>query len=165
MVRHDRGVSTPGELRRAAHAAVLDGLPLGRRLSEIEAEVGRCHVRRVYSPDVALFELVIAALDVAGVSTDSPRSTEGWRERFLPELTFPNRHSEVNRLVYAFQTAVSYRSGLRPPVLDDSYGWFNAQIWPYATRAAVMTLRAVADGGDLAVTCDRVRDVVPQLEP
>lgn len=163
-MRHARFVPTPDELRRAAHHAVLHGLPAGATLAEIEAGVGSSNVRGVYCPDVAMFELVVAALDVAGVSPDSPMSTEGWRERFLPELRFRNRHAEVNRHVYAFQTAVTYRSGMRPQVLDDTYGWFDVPIWPYAARAAVMTLRAVAEGGDLAAMCARVSEVVRQLE-
>lgn len=163
-VRHDRPVPTPNELRLVAHDAVLRGLPAGVSLAGIEAEVGKSKVRGVYSPDVAMYELVFAALDVAGVGQSTPISTENWRERFLPQLRFRNRHAEVNRLVYAFQTAVTYRSGLRPSVLDDTYGWFDVPIWPYATRAAVMTLRALSEGGDVAAMCAQVSEVVPQLE-
>lgn len=163
-VRHDPLVPTPSELRAASHEAVLTGLPAGKSLSEIETGVGKSNVRGVYCPDVAMFELVIAALDVMGLSPASPLSTEGWRERFLPELTFRNRHSDVNRLVYVFQTAAAIRSGVRPAVLDDTYGWFDAPIWPYATRAAVMSLRAAADGRDLATACAQAAELIQSLE-
>jgi hypothetical protein len=118
----------------------------------------------VYSPDIAMFELVIAALDVAGISPDTPLSTAGWREQFLLELTWPNQHREVERLVYALQTAAAFRTGLRPDVLDDTYTWNSTPVWPYATRAAVMTIRAIANGRDMSETCEQVQGAVRNLD-
>jgi hypothetical protein len=114
-------------------------------------------------PDVAMLELVVAALDVAGVNRDRPVSTADWRDRYLPELTFRNRPREVERLVYALQTAAAFRTGLRPDVLEDTYSWGSVPVLPYATRAAVMTIRAVAAGGDLAAVCDQIAGAIKPL--
>lgn len=152
------------ELRQAAQQAVLQGLPAGTTLADIEAAVGRSHVRG-YSPDLAMLELVIAALDVADAGPEQRLSTAGWRERYLPEVTFHNRFTEVDRLVYALHAATAFRAGLRPDILNDIYGWNAVQLWPYATRAAVMTIRAIADGHDLQATCVEVGRAVRALEP
>lgn len=151
------------ELREKAHSAVLTGLSAGRSLAQIEADVARCHERRVYMPDVAMLELVVAALDVAGASRDRPCSTADWRERYLPELTFRNRPREVERLVYALQTAAAFRTGLRPDILEDTYSWGTVHVLPYATRAAVMTIRAVVADGDLAAVCDEIAGAIRPL--
>jgi hypothetical protein len=111
-----------------------------------------------------MLELVIAALDAAGVSRDQPMPTADWRERYLPELTFRNRPREVERLVYALQTATAFRAGLRPDILEDTYGWHDVELWPYAARAAVMTIRAVAAGTDLNSVCDRVAAALRPIE-
>lgn len=155
---------SPAELREQAHAAVLDGLAAGRTLGQIESDVGQAHVRGTYSPDVAMLELIIAALDVAGISRESPTSSEGWRQRYLPEIRFRNNHREVERQAYALHTAAAFRTGLQPSILDDTYGWNPDPLWPYATRAAVMTIRAAAEGKDIAEVCQQVRSRIPDLE-
>ena len=108
--------------------------------------------------------MVIAALDVAGINPDTLLSTAGWRERFLPELTWRNQHREVARLVYALQTAAAFRTGLRPDVLDDTSSWNSTPVWPYDTRAAVMTIGAIAKGRDMSVPCEQVEGAVRNLE-
>ena len=135
----------------------------GRSLTEIERDVSRCRARSVYEPDLAMLELIIAALDDAGVSRDRPLDTSDWRQRFLPEINFRNKHTEVQRLVYALQTAAAFRTGLRPDILDDTYGWGGAVLLPYATRAAVMTIRAVSADRDLQAACDRISASVIEL--
>ena len=144
------------KLRQQAHAAVLDGLPAGRTLAAIEQDVAGCRVRGKYEPDLAMLELIIAALDDAGVSRDRPLDISDWRRSFLPEINFHNRHTDVQRLVYALQTAAAFRTGLRPDILNDTYGWGGAALLPYATRAAVMTIRATCADGDLQASCTRV---------
>ena len=151
------------QLRQAAHDEVLDGLRAGRSLAEIERDVARCRSRGVYEPDLAMLELIITALDDAGVSRDRPLDTSDWRQRFLPEITFRNKHTEVQRLVYALQAAAAFRTGLRPDILEDTYGWGGAALLPYATRAAVMTIRAVSANHDLQATCDRIGASVVEL--
>ena len=144
------------KLRKHAQAAVLDGLPAGRTLAAIELDVAGCRVRGKYEPDLAMLELIIAALDDAGVSRDRPLDISDWRRSFLPEINFHNRHTDVQRLVYALQTAAAFRTGLRPDILNDTYGWGGAALLPYATRAAVMTIRATCADGDLQASCTRV---------
>ncbi len=150
--------------RTAAQRVVLEGVQAGTALAVVELGVARCCVRGVYEPDLALVELVIAALDVAGASRDEPRDSGDWPERFLPEVPSRNRHTERARLVYAFYVAAAFRTGLRPDVLTDTYGWGGAALLPYATRAAVMTIRAVADGHDLDDLVDRIASAVRPLE-
>lgn len=123
-----------------------------------------CRVRRVYEPDVAMLELIVTALDNAGVSRDRPLDISDWRLRFLPEINFRNKHTDVQRLVYALHTAAAFRTGLRPDILNDTYGWGNVVLLPYATRAAVMTIRAVADADDLQATCERIASKVIRLD-
>lgn len=152
------------QLRLRAQAAVLDGVRDHRPLAEIERAVADCRVRGAYEPDLAMLELVIAALDVAGVSRDSPLDTAGWRERFLPEISFRNKFAEVDRLVYALNTAAAFRTGVRSDVLNDTYGWGGAALLPYATRAAVMTLRALGDETQLSDFHERIAASVRTLE-
>jgi hypothetical protein len=151
------------QLRQAAHAAVLDGLRAGQSLADIERAVARCRVRGKYEPDLAMLELIIAALDNAEVGRDRPLDISDWRQRFLPEINFRNRHTEVQRLVYALHTAAAFRTGLCPDILDDTYGWGGAALLPYATRAAVMTIRATSAAGDLQEACDRISGSVIRL--
>lgn len=151
------------QARQAAHAAVLNGLRAGRNLAEIERDVLGCRVRRVYEPDLAMLELIITALDDAGVSRRHPLDIGDWRQRFLPEIDFRNKHTDVQRLVYALQTAAAFRTGLRPDILNDTYGWGATVLLPYATRAAVMTIRAIAAERDLQATCDRIGASVVRL--
>ena len=110
-----------------------------------------------------MLELVITALDDAEVSRDRPLDMSGWRQRFLPEINFRNRHTEFQRLVYAVQAAAAFRTGLRPDILDDTYGWGGAILLPYAIRAAVMTIRATSADGDLQGACDRISASVTRL--
>ena len=137
------------KLRKHAQAAVLDGLPAGRTLAAIELDVAGCRVRGKYEPDLAMLELIIAALDDAGVSRDRPLDISDWRRSFLPEINFHNRHTDVQRLVYALQTAAAFRTGLRPDILNDTYSWSGVALLPYATRAAVMSNRATCADDDL----------------
>jgi hypothetical protein len=110
-----------------------------------------------------MLELIIGALDHADASPERPLDTSDWRERFLPEISFRNRHTDVERLVYALHVAAAFRTGLRPDILSDTYGWGSAALLPYATRAAVMSIRAVSDGLELPVVCDRIALRLPQL--
>ena len=132
-------------------------------MAEVERDVAGCRARRVYEPDLAMLELIIAALDDAEVTRDRPLDISDWREQYLPEINFRNEHTEVQRLVYALQTAAAFRTGLRPDILNDTYGWGGAALLPYATRAAVMTIRAVCSDGDLQTTCDRIGARVVEL--
>ena len=150
--------------RTAAHIVVLDGLRAGTALDAIELGVARCRVRGVYEPDLAMLELIIAALDVARAGRTQPLDSADWPARFLPEVTYRNRHTERERLLYALYAAAAFRTGLRPDILTDTYGWRGASLLPYATRAAVMTIRAAADGQPLDVLTERIAAAIAPLE-
>ena len=150
--------------RTAAHLVVLEGVPAGAALDAIELGVARCRVRGVYEPDLAMLELIIAALDVARVSRTQPLDSGDWSARYLPEVTYRNRHTERERLTYALYAAAALRTGLRPDVLTDTCSWRGASLLPYATRAAVMTVRAVADGQQLEVFTQRIAAAITPLQ-
>ena len=61
--------------------------------------------------------------------------------------------------------AAAFRTGLRPDILTDTYSWGGASLVPYATRAAVMTIRGVAEGRQLEVVTDRIAAAITPLEP
>jgi hypothetical protein len=82
----------------------------------------------------------------------------------LPEVTYRNRRTERDPLVHGLYAAAAFRTGLRPDVLTDTSGWGGASLLPYATRAAVMSVRAVAHGQPLDVVIDRIAAAVPRLE-
>ncbi len=129
-------------LRQRAQQAVLEGLRQGQTLDRIETAVA-------------------AALDVAQVSAGQPLSTAGWRQKYLPEIDWRRERRGTERIVYALQTAAALRTGLRPDILDDTYHWNAAQLWPHAMLAAVMTIRAISDGHDIAVVCGQMANHIP----
>jgi hypothetical protein len=164
VARQDQGVDDEAEaLRVRAHRAVLAGLCEGRSLSDIEREVATCRVRGTFTPDVAMLELIAAALDVAQVSPQQPRSTAGWRQKYLPEVDWRRDRRSTERIVYALQTAGALRTGLRPDILDDTYHWSATPLWPYALLAAIMTIRATSDGKDLAQVCTQLQGCIPDF--
>lgn len=112
-----------------------------------------------------MLELVIAALDVAEATRHKPLDGGDWPALFLPEISFRSRHGERARLLYALYAAAAFRTGLRPDILTDTYGWGGAALLPYATRAAVMTIRAVGDGQQLDALTDQIAAAVRPLEP
>lgn len=109
--------------RTAAHLVVLKGLRAGTPLDAIELGVTRCRVRGVYEPDLAMIELIVAALDVARASPAQPLNTGDWPARFLPGVPYRNRHTERERLTYALYAAAAFRTRLRPDILTDTYSW------------------------------------------
>jgi hypothetical protein len=163
-LRQDHGMDADAA-RTAAHLVVLEGLQSGAALDAIELGVARCRVRGVYEPDLAMLEVIIAALDVAQASRAQPLDSGDWPARYLTEVTYRNRHTDRERLTYALYAAAAFRAGLRPDVLTDTYGWSGASLLPYATRAAVMTIRAVADGQQLEVVTQRIAAAITPLEP
>ncbi len=71
---------------------------------------------------------------------------------------------QCERLTYALYAAAAFRTGLRPDIVTDTYGWSGASL-PYATRAAVMTIRAVADGQQLDLIAHQIVNAGTPLEP
>ena len=66
--------------------------------------------------------------------------------------------------MYALYAAAAFRTGLCPDILTDTYGWRGASPLPYATRAAVMSIRAVADGQALDAVTERIAAALAPLE-
>lgn len=101
------------------------------------------HVQGWFTPDVALLELAVSALDLACPAGAEPLEYEGLRERHLPEVTF-RRRAEHRNSQYALFAAVCIRGGLRPDLLSDA-GWWQTPLWHYAVFAVVIYSRAAAE--------------------
>ncbi|WP_448620533.1 hypothetical protein [Geodermatophilus sp. URMC 65] len=83
-------------LHRRAQVAVLSGLAAGDDVYDLMAAAAVSHVPGRLTPDVALLELAVAALDVASPPGAEPLEYEGLRERYLPEVTFRGRVEHRN---------------------------------------------------------------------
>ena len=95
------------------------------------------------TPDVALLELAVTALDLACPAGAEPLEYEGLRERYLPEVTFRGRVEHRNSQ-YALYAAACMRGGLQPDLLSDA-GWWQTPLWQYAVYAVVIYSRAAAE--------------------
>ena len=74
-------------LHRRAQVAVLSGLVAGDDAYDLMAAAATSHVRGWFTPDVALLELAVTALDLACPAGAEPLAYERLRERYLPEVT------------------------------------------------------------------------------
>jgi hypothetical protein len=133
----------PELLHRRAQVAVLSGLARGDDVSDLMVAAAPSHVPRLFTPDVALLELAVTALDLACPSGVEPLEYEGLRERYLPEVTFRGR-VEHRSSQYALYAAASMRGGLQPDLLSDA-GWWQTPLWQYAVFAVVIYSRAAAE--------------------
>ena len=141
MVR--RGQIDVDGLRRGAQGAVLAGLARADEAFDIVAAVAPTEVPHRFSPDVALLELAVTALDLACPSGAEPLEYEGLRERYLPEANFRGRVEHRNSQ-YALYAAACMRGGLQPDLLHDA-GWWQSPLWQYAVYAVVIYSRAAAE--------------------
>jgi hypothetical protein len=130
-------------LHRQAQAAVLAGLLCGHDVDALVASVAPSHVPGWFTPDVALLDLAVSALDLASVSGSAPLEYEGLRERYLPEVEFRGR-VEHRSSQYALYAAACMRGGVQPDLLNDA-GWWQTPLWIYAVYATVINSRAAAD--------------------
>jgi hypothetical protein len=130
-------------LHRGAHVAVLGGLARGDDAYDLVAAVAPTHVPHRFTPDVALLEIAVTALDVACPPGAEPLEYDGLRERYLPEVTFRGRVEHRNSQ-YALYAAACMRGGLQPDLLHDA-GWWQTPLWQYAVYAVVIYSRAAAD--------------------
>ena len=78
-------------LHRRAQVAVLSGLAAGEDVYDLMAAATPSHVPGWFTPDVALLELAVTALDVACPAGAEPVEYEGLRECHLPEVAFRGR--------------------------------------------------------------------------
>ena len=130
-------------LRRGARAALLSGLASGDEAVDILAAVAPTEVPNRFSPDLALLELAVTALDLACPPGAEPLEYEGLRERYLPEVTFRGRVEHRNSQ-YALYAAACMRGGLQPDLVHDA-GWWQAPLWQYAVFAVAIFSRAAAE--------------------
>lgn len=136
----------PGVLHRQAQVAVLAGLLQGDDVDALLQAVAPCEVPGWFTPDVAVLELAVTALDLASPPGSATLAYEGLRERYLPEVPFSGRVEHRNSQ-YALYAAACLRGGLQPDLGDDA-GWWNTRLWIYAVYALVIYSRAAADRTD-----------------
>jgi hypothetical protein len=139
-------------LHRRAQVAVLSGLARGDDVYEVLAAAAPSHVPGWFTPDVALLELAVTALDLACPTGAEPLKYEGLREHYLPEVTFRGRVEQRNSQ-YAIYAAACMRGGLQPDLLSDA-GWWQTPLWQYAVFAVVIYSRAAAER--LAVPAEEI---------
>lgn len=123
--------------------AVLAGLLRGDDIDALVEAVAPSHVRGWFTPDVAVLELAVAALDLACLPGAALLEYEGLRERYLPEVQFRGR-VEHRSSQYALYAVACIRGGLQPDLLSDA-GWWQTPLWIYAVYALVIYARAAAD--------------------
>lgn len=90
-------------LHRQAQVAVLGGLLRGEDIDALVEAVAPSHVPGWFTPDVAMLELAVTALDLASLPGLAPLEYEGLRERYLPEAEFRGRvdHRSSQYALYA----------------------------------------------------------------
>jgi hypothetical protein len=131
------------DLYRRAQVAVLSGLARGDAVDDLVAAAAPAHVPGRLTPDVALLELAVTALDLAYPAGAEPLQYEGLVERYLPEVTFRGRVEHRNSQ-YALYAAACMRGGLQPDLLSDA-GWWQTPLWQYAVLAVVIYSRAATE--------------------
>jgi hypothetical protein len=122
---------------------VLSGPARGDDVHDLMAAAAPSHVSGWFTPDVALLELAVTALDVGSPPGAQPLEYDGLRERYLPEVTFRGRVEHRNSQ-YALYAAACMRGGLQPDLLSDA-GWWQTPLWQYAVYAVVIYSRAAAE--------------------
>jgi hypothetical protein len=130
-------------LHQQAQVAVLAGLLRGDDIDALVASIAPCDVPGWFTPDVAMLELAVTALDLASAPGSSPLEYEGLRERYLPEVEFRGRVEHRNSQ-YALYAVACMRGGLQPDLLNDA-GWWGTRLWIYAVDALMIYSRAAAD--------------------
>src|SRR3954469_17905527 len=139
----------PEVLHRQAQDALLSGLRRDGDVYDLMQAVAPAHVRGRFTPDVAMLELAVTALELACPPGAEPLTYEGLRERYLPEVVFRGRVEHRNSQ-YALYAVACMRGGLRPDLLHDT-GWWQSPLWSYAVFAVVIYARAAAERLDVAL--------------
>lgn len=150
-----------GVLHAAAQHAFLTALSQGAGLDEIEAEVRRTAAKG-FTPDVAVLQVAVAAMDLAGVDRTRPLDKADLMSRHLPEVQFRNQRALQERTTYALNAVAAIRGGLEPDIVDDMYWWHVRDIVEYAVLAAVAYVRASAERRDQPIT-QLVDELMAQL--
>ena len=88
-----------------------------------------------FTPDLALLELAVTALDLACPSGAELLQYEGLREHHLHEVAFRGRGEHRNSQ-YALYAAACLRGGPQPELLSDA-GWRQTPLSQYAVCAVL----------------------------
>lgn len=131
------------DAHRDSQEALLNGIAAGKPLAALADAVGQ-YSTRGFSPDVAMLEVAMAAMDRANVGRDYPLRAEQLSTQHLPELTFKNKKDLQERVTFAIYAAAAMRAGLELDLFRDTYWWNGDPLWRYATYAAVAYVRACA---------------------
>ncbi|GAB3348498.1 hypothetical protein GCM10027300_10590 [Modestobacter lapidis] len=122
---------------------MLTGLVRGDDIYDVTVAVAPNHVPGRFTPDVALLDLAVTALDLACPAGSELLGYEGLRERYLPEVTFRGRVEHRNSQ-YALYAVACMRGGLRPDLAKD-VGWWQSPLWQYSAYAVVIYSRVAAE--------------------
>jgi hypothetical protein len=95
-------------------------------------------------PGEVLFELAVDAVDLSEASRADPIDYEGLRQRYLPEISFTGKTSQLKSR-HLLHAVAARRGGLQPDLLDDVGWWRNDDFWVWAHYALVIYVRAAAD--------------------
>lgn len=99
------------QLHAAAQHAFLTALRQGATLDDIEAEVRRTSAKG-FTPDVAVLQVAVAAMDLAGVDRTRPLQKADLMSRHLAEVQFRNQRRLQERTTYALNAVAAIRDGL-----------------------------------------------------
>jgi hypothetical protein len=125
-----------------AQVALLIGLLRGDSLPDIESAVRQTQTRS-FTPDLAVLDVAVAAMELAGVDRRAPL-TRGDLAEHLPEGHGRNRRALQERTTYALNVVAALRGGLVPDVLEDTYWWGTRDIVEYSVIAATAYVQACA---------------------
>jgi hypothetical protein len=129
--------------RREVTQIVLSGLAEGGDLGDIAAQLAPLHPRRSTFPGELLLDLA-DALEVAGVSRESPLEFEGIRERYLPETAAHSR-AQHHKGKFALRAAAMIRGGVDPGLLDEVQWWRTDDLWVWSLETLAVYVRAAAE--------------------
>ena len=126
---------TADVLHVQAQRALLDGLRREDALSELGRAVRHSQTKR-FTPDVAILQVGVAALDLAQVDRSRPIAKAELVEQHLAELDFRNQRGLQERTTYALHAVAAIRGGLELDILQDMHWWQTRDIVEYAVIAA-----------------------------
>jgi hypothetical protein len=137
------------EDRVEATRRLLQGLYRGEDVNDLTRSIAELHPRDDTFPAEVFRRLAGEALDLAGVTADSPIAYEGLREKFLAECEFRGR--ENRKIQYAVLVAAAAHGGLEPDLLDEVIWWQTDDFWSYALAALVAIIRSCAERTGISV--------------
>ncbi len=145
----DRTGVDPSLLHQQAQSAALEALTRADDVDDVVSAVAPFEVRGTFTPDAAMLELAVDALDLADVPGADLLEYEGLRERYLPEIEFRGRVEHRNSQ-WAIYAAACLHGGLEPDFGGDT-GWWRAPLWIYTCYALTLFSRAAAERLNITV--------------